>query len=105
MRIALIAPPFIPVPPVEYGGTELFIANLATRLKHRGVDAVVYTNGASTIAVEKRWLYSDPEWPLRADIYDNLKDIAHTSGAAKDARRHSCDGLHLNNCTGLANSR
>jgi glycosyltransferase involved in cell wall biosynthesis len=105
MRIALIAPPFIPVPPTEYGGTELFIANLATRLKQRGVDVVVYTNGASTIEVEKRWLYSDPEWPLRGDIYDNLKDIAHTSWAVKDAASDSCDIIHLNNAPGLANSR
>jgi glycosyltransferase involved in cell wall biosynthesis len=105
MRIALIAPPFIPVPPVEYGGTELFIANLATRLKQRGVEVVVYTNGASTIEVEKRWLYSDPEWPLRGDIYDNLKDIAHTSWAVKDAVDDGCDIIHLNNAPGLANSR
>src|SRR5437764_1808549 len=105
MRIALIAPPFIPVPPVDYGGTELFIANLATRLKQRGVDVVVYTNGASTVEVEKRWLYSDPEWPLRGDIYDNLKDIAHTSWAVKDAAGDSCDVIHLNNAPGLANSR
>ena len=29
MKIALIAPPFVPVPPKEYGGSELFIAHLA----------------------------------------------------------------------------
>ncbi len=105
MRIALIAPPFIPVPPVEYGGTELFIANLAIRLKQRGADVVVYTIGASTIDVEKRWIYSEPEWPLNGEIYDNLKDIAHTSWAVKDAVDNSCDIIHLNNAPGLANSR
>src|SRR5690349_15271127 len=52
MKIALIAPPFIPVPPVEYGGTELFIANLAGKLKERGVEVILYTNGASTADVE-----------------------------------------------------
>jgi glycosyltransferase involved in cell wall biosynthesis len=105
MRIALIAPPFIPVPPVDYGGTELFIANLAIKLKQRGVEVVVYTNGASTIDVEKRWIYADPEWPLRGDIYDNLKDIAHSSWAVKDAANDSVDIIHLNNAPGLANSR
>jgi len=104
MRIALIAPPFIPVPPVEYGGTELFVANLALKLKERGADVVVYTNGASTVEVEKRWIYADPEWPLRGDIYDNLKDIAHTSWAIQDAARDACDIIHLNNAPGLANS-
>ena len=29
MRIALIASPFISVPPKKYGGTELFISQLA----------------------------------------------------------------------------
>ena len=105
MRIALIAPPFIPVPPVEYGGTELFIANLAVKLKERGVEVVVYTNGASTVDVEKRWIYSDPEWPLRGDIYDNLKDIAHTSWAIEDAVSDGVDLIHLNNAPGLASSR
>ncbi len=105
MRIALVAPPFIPVPPIDYGGTELFIANLALKLKERGVDVVVYTIGASTIPVEKRWIYADPEWPLRGDIYDNLKDIAHTSWAIEDAANASCDIIHLNNAPGLANSR
>jgi len=105
MRIALIAPPFIPVPPIDYGGTELFVANLALKLKERGVEVIVYTNGASTIDVEKRWIYPEPEWPLRGDIYDNLKDIAHTSWAIHDAINDGVDIIHLNNAPGLATSR
>jgi glycosyltransferase involved in cell wall biosynthesis len=105
MRIALIAPPFIPVPPVEYGGTELFVANLALKLKERRVDVVVYTNGASTVDVEKRWLYEEPEWPLPGEIYDNLKDIAHTSWAIYDATSSGVDIIHLNNAPGLASTR
>ncbi len=54
MRVALVAPPFLPVPPKKYGGTELFIAQLAEGLKNSGVDVVVYTNGESTVGVEKR---------------------------------------------------
>ena len=45
MRIALIAPPFIAVPPAAYGGTELFIAHLANGLHARGHDVTVYANG------------------------------------------------------------
>ena len=45
MRIALIAPPFIEVPPRRYGGTELFIGNLASELHARGHDVTVYGNG------------------------------------------------------------
>jgi len=29
VKIALVAPPFIAVPPENYGGTELFVAQLA----------------------------------------------------------------------------
>ena len=36
MRVALIAPPFIPVPPKKYGGTELFMAQLAEGLQKQG---------------------------------------------------------------------
>ena len=57
MRIALIAPPFIAVPPLRYGGTELFIAELALGLQAQKIDVTVYTHGESTINVPTRWLY------------------------------------------------
>jgi len=34
MRIALVVAPFISVPPVDYGGTELFVAQLAEGLQN-----------------------------------------------------------------------
>ncbi len=104
MKVALIAPPFISVPPPMYGGTELFIAQLALGLKQQGVDVVVYTNGESTIPVEKRWLYEKPQWPIQGEVYDNLKDLNHTAWAIRDAAA-ACDILHLNNVAGLVCSR
>ncbi len=104
MRIAIIAPPFICVPPREYGGTERFIAQLAKGAKQRGLDVVVYTNGESTVEVEKRWLYEREQWPLEGEIYDNLKDINHTTWAIRDAMEE-CQVIHLNNVAGLAVSR
>ena len=64
MRVALIAPPFIPVPPVRYGGTELFVGCLAEGLKQKGIDVVVYATGDSTVATELRFLYPKSGWPL-----------------------------------------
>src|SRR6185503_15107058 len=81
MRIALIAPPFIPVPPRRYGGTELFIGHLAEGLKQHGIDVVVYASGDSTVGVEVRSLYPESEWPLTGEIFSNLKDINHTTWA------------------------
>jgi glycosyltransferase involved in cell wall biosynthesis len=104
MRIALIAPPFISVPPKVYGGTELFIAHLAQGLQGLGHKVTVYCNGESTVNAEKRWIYEKAQWPIRGEIYDNLKDLNHTAWAIRDACE-SCDLLHINNTPGLVCSR
>src|SRR5438105_15906014 len=104
MRIALIAPPFISVPPKEYGGTEPFIAHLAEGLQKLGHEPVVYSTGESTVGVENRWLYPGGQWPIQGEIYDNLKDLNHTAWAVRDAME-SCDIIHLNNASGLVCSR
>jgi glycosyltransferase involved in cell wall biosynthesis len=104
MRVALIAPPFLPVPPILYGGTELFIAQLAEGLKNCGIDVVVYSNGQSTVDVEVRWLYEEPQWPIQGEVYDNLKDFNHASWAIADAAGDS-DIIHVHNVPALMFSR
>jgi glycosyltransferase involved in cell wall biosynthesis len=104
MRIALVAPPFIPVPPKRYGGTELFIDHLARGLQDLGLDVVVYTNGESTVPVERRWLYPERQWPITGEVYFNLRDVNHTAWAVADAAR-DCDIIHVNNVPGLVHSR
>src|SRR5215469_7785486 len=104
MRVALVSSPFLPVPPKKYGGTELFIAQLAEGLKNSGVDVVVYTNGESTVGVETRWLYKAQQWPISGEIYDNLKDFNHASWAIADAA-NGCDVIHLHNVPALMFTR
>lgn len=104
MRIALIASPFISVPPKKYGGTELFISQLAEGLTRLGADVVVYANGKSTVKAEVRWLYSDEDWPINGEMYSSLKDLNHTSWAVSDCLRDA-DIVHLNNAPGLAFTR
>jgi len=104
MRIALIAAPFIPVPPKLYGGTELFLAHLAEGLARRGIEVVVYSNGESKVKSENRYLYGAMEWPVRSDVQAQFKDANHTAWAVHDAAA-SCDIIHLNNATGLTFSR
>ena len=104
MRVGLVASPFIPVPPREYGGTELFIADLACALRSIGVEVVVYTNGESTIDVEKKFLFHKSQWPLTENDYAELKEIEHTTWAIKDASAY-CDLVHLNSPIGLTASR
>ena len=100
MRIALIAPPFITVPPKQYGGTELFIGQLAEGLKAKGLDVVVYTNGESEVGVEKRWLFEKSQWPIKGDIYNHVSDSTHTAWALRDAV-DDADIIHINNATGV----
>ena len=73
MKIALIAPPFIAVPPADYGGTELFVAHLAEGLQELGRDVVVYANGESTVPVACRSLYPDSEWPIKGDVHGSVE--------------------------------
>ena len=47
MRVAMIAPPWFPVPPTAYGGTEAVVALLADGLVHRGVDVTLFASGDS----------------------------------------------------------
>lgn len=103
MRIGIIAPPFLPVPPTRYGGTELFIAQLAERLPQHGIDPVVFANGESTVHAEVRFLYPQAEWPLKNDQMDFYKDLTHATWAVDHAR--DCDVLHVNSAPALALSR
>lgn len=104
MRVALIASPFISVPPRKYGGTELFISNLAEGLKRVGVAAVVYSNGESTVDVENRWCYRDAEWPLSTEGSGMLKELDHVAWSIEDAARN-CDLIHINSAPAVTYSR
>ena len=104
MKVALIAPPFITVPPKDYGGTELFVAQLAEGLQKAGVPVVVYTIGESTVNVDRRWLYEKPEWPIKAVQHAFIKDMDHSAWAIRDAAE-TCDVIHLQSPQGIPCSR
>ena len=84
MRIGLIAPPWLPVPPPGYGGTEVVIDNLARGLQAQGHDVRLFTVGDSTCPVPHEFLYPAEVTPMGADIpeaahvlaaYDALADV------------------------------
>lgn len=101
MKIALVAPPFIAVPPKHYGGTELFIAELAEQLEHEGAEVVLYANGKSTASVETRWIYEDEDWPFQGEAEASLKGLSHSAWAVRDAAGEA-DVIHLNSAPGLS---
>ncbi|MGZ4662606.1 MAG: aminotransferase class V-fold PLP-dependent enzyme, partial [Arthrobacter sp.] len=53
MRIGLVAPPWIPVPPPSYGGTESVVHTLATGLMEAGHDVVLAASSDSTCPVPR----------------------------------------------------
>jgi len=104
VRIALIAPPFISVPPKQYGGTELFIAQLALGLKRQGHDVTLYATGDSTLPVQVKSIYPKSDWPIKGEIFDNYKDVTHNGWAVRDASDYA-DVIHLNGAPGIVLSR
>src|ERR1041385_5417325 len=104
MRIALIAPPFIAVPPIRYGGTELFIANLANELHALGHDVTVYANGDSKVRCRLKSVYPHTEWPLADFARAQYKNVDHTAWAVADAAKWA-DVIHLNDIVGVPFTR
>lgn len=52
MRIGMIAFPYIPLPPIKYGGTERVISELVKGLQELGHEVVLLAPGDSTIDCE-----------------------------------------------------
>ncbi len=104
MKIALIAPPFIAVPPADYGGTELFVAHLAEGLSQLGLEVVVYANGESTVNTERRWIYERSDWPIKNPSHALIKSLNHEAWAVREAAG-DCDVIHLQSPEALTLSR
>jgi glycosyltransferase involved in cell wall biosynthesis len=70
MRIGLIAPPWIPVPPPAYGGLEAVVDNLARGLAARGHEVRLFTVGESTCPVTRRHVYPKAVAPLGNVVHE-----------------------------------
>lgn len=78
MRIGLIAPPWLPVPPPCYGGTEEVIDVLATGLLAAGHDVRLFATGDSTCQVERFHVLPRAE---RARMGAAIPELYHTLSA------------------------
>jgi glycosyltransferase involved in cell wall biosynthesis len=77
MRIGLIAPPWIPVPPPRYGGTEAVVDNLARGLLEAGHDVRLFTVEESTCPVPRLHRYPAAVSPMG----DSALELAHALSA------------------------
>ena len=83
MRIALIAPPWVPVPPPLYGGTEAVVDRLARGFHAAGHDVVLFTTGDSTCPVPRQWLLERAEHLRMGAVVPELRHVIHAYEAAK----------------------
>src|SRR3954471_2875886 len=80
MRIALIAPPWVPVPPPHYGGTETVAHRLAVGYQRAGHDVVLFSTGDSTCPVPRDW-----ELPVAegSDMGTSMPEMRHVMAASE----------------------
>ena len=83
MRIMLIAPPWLPVPPRAYGGTEAVIDELARGLAAVGHDVLLCATADSTCPVPRRALYECSQGTQAAAVVE-LRHVVHAYEAAGD---------------------
>jgi len=94
MRVGLVAPPWVPVPPTLYGGTEAVLDNLARGLSARGHDVVLATTGDATCPVERWFIYETSPEPMGS----TLPELDHVSAAYEAL--DDCDIIHDHTLTG-----
>jgi glycosyltransferase involved in cell wall biosynthesis len=85
MRIALVAPPWIAVPPPAYGGTEAVLDTLARGLAAAGHDVLLVTTGDSTCPVERTWTYDHARTDEMGSVVVELRHLLHAYGAIDGA--------------------
>lgn len=97
MRVAVIAPPWLPVPPVGYGGTELVLDTLCRGLTEQGHDVLLYATGDSACPVERAWTYDRHIGVATMNPPDELR---HVMDAYDAAERWGADVVHDHTLTG-----
>jgi glycosyltransferase involved in cell wall biosynthesis len=85
MRIVLIAPPWLPVPPTAYGGTELVVDALARGLAAAGHEVLLATTGDSTCPVERTWVHDHARTDEMGDTAIELTHVLHAYSTVGDA--------------------
>jgi glycosyltransferase involved in cell wall biosynthesis len=92
--------PFLPVPPGDYGGTELMVYELAEGLVQRGHDVTLFATGDSHTRAELRWRFARAQWPP-----EPLVELTHVGDAMAAIADGHFDVVHAHSATALAFAR
>lgn len=77
MKIAIISPPWVAVPPQAYGGTENVIDTLARGLVDAGHEVLLFATGDSTCPVPTEWVYPRAVGTATAASATELRHVVH----------------------------
>ena len=98
MRVAMLAPPWIPIPPARYGGIEAVVALVTDRLVRLGVDVTLFCAPGS-------WSHAEMVHTLphayEKKIHNSMYEVDHVLQALRYARR-GFDVIHDNTNVGVA---
>lgn len=100
MRIAMIAPPWVPVPPPAYGGIEAVVETLASGLVEAGHEVLLIATGDSRSKVPVAYLFEEALGVGRADA--TVMELLHVMSAYELAT--SFDIVHDHTIVGPAYS-
>jgi glycosyltransferase involved in cell wall biosynthesis len=93
MRIALVAPPLLPIPPTGYAGTERVVAVLAEELARRGHAVTLFASGDSSVPCElvptvERALWAGSAAPRSDTAFDDAEALFLARTADMVWRQH-----------------
>jgi glycosyltransferase involved in cell wall biosynthesis len=89
MRIGIVAPPWLPIPPPAYGGTENVLDALARGLQRAGHEVVLGTTGDSTCPVDRTSVFQTAIGVGSGNSVDEIRHVLHAYDELKD-----CDVVH-----------
>jgi glycosyltransferase involved in cell wall biosynthesis len=85
MRIALIAPPWLSIPPIAYGGIETVIDDLAKGFTAVGHEVLLCATGDSTCPVPTTWSFSESQSMRMGTSAAELRQVLFSYAASGDA--------------------
>jgi glycosyltransferase involved in cell wall biosynthesis len=97
VRIGIIAPPWIPVPPPMYGGTEAVLDTLARGLQDAGHDVLLFASADSTCAVPTASIF--PEG-LGLGVSGSASELRHVIAAYEAMAQFGADVVHDHSLVG-----
>ena len=94
MKIAHIAPPWLSIPPKNYGGTEIVIYNLVEEQVARGQDVTLFAPGNTKTSAKLISFFPKPLVEEGIPWQGHLKAYYHLHESVEYIKRHKFDIVH-----------